>query len=176
MIERLAEVSELSRNTLLIGLTGFTKCIVPKFVGPFELIMNTEIQLDNDGDRNDNTKLLERVNNLTLLASDSFHYLNVYNQCNIPSNHWHSTTKGKGTCNNCGGEHYPPYCPEPRDKFRVKNAKEERTACRDGRGRGSGRGGGRQSELKKWIKSNDNKDRDRYYYGNGDQNRGNAWM
>ena len=58
--------------------------------------------MDNDGDSHDNIKCLERVKKLTLLASNSFHYLNVSNQWNILSNYQNGTAKGKGPCNNCG--------------------------------------------------------------------------
>ena len=53
--ERLEEVPELPKDTLLLVLTGFTKCDVTKFVGQFELMINIErlIQLENDGDRHD---------------------------------------------------------------------------------------------------------------------------
>ena len=45
------------------------------FVGSFELILNTErvVQLENDGDRHDDRKFLERLKKLTLLASNSVH-------------------------------------------------------------------------------------------------------
>ena len=41
MADRLEEVPALPRDTPLIILTGFTKCSMPEFVGPFELIINT---------------------------------------------------------------------------------------------------------------------------------------
>ena len=47
------------------------------------------MQLDNDGDRHDNRKFLERVNKLTLLASKSFQSLNISNQWNIPMENSH---------------------------------------------------------------------------------------
>ena len=80
--ERLAEVQALSRGTPLLILNGFTKCSVTEFFGILELMINTErvIQLYNDGDRHDNRKCLERATKLTILASNSFHYLNVSNQ------------------------------------------------------------------------------------------------
>ena len=79
--ERLAEVPALPRDMPLIKITRFTKCSVPEFVGPFELMLNNEraIQMENDGDRHDDRKCLERVKKLTLLANNSFHYLNVSN-------------------------------------------------------------------------------------------------
>ena len=82
MVERLEEVTALPRDTPMLIVTGFTKCSVPEFVGPFELMLNTErvIQLENDGDRHDNRKCPERVNKVTLLASNSLHSLNVSNQ------------------------------------------------------------------------------------------------
>ena len=77
--ERLEEVPALPRDLLLLILTGFTKCSVPEFVGSFKLMLNTErvIQLENYGDRHDDSKFLERVKKLTLLVINSFHYLNL---------------------------------------------------------------------------------------------------
>ena len=95
--ERLVEILALPRDTPLIVLTGFTRFSVLKFVGPFVFMLNTEsfIQLDNYGDRHDNSKFLKRVKKLTLLASNSFNYLKVYNQWNIQSSHWHGMANGK---------------------------------------------------------------------------------
>ena len=89
----------------MLVLNGLTRYSVPEFVVPFKFILNTEkvIQLENDGDRQDNRKCLERVKKLTLLASNYFQSLNVSNQWNIPYNHWHSMANGKGPCDNCGG-------------------------------------------------------------------------
>ena len=102
------------------------------FVGPFELMLNTDrsIQLDNDGGRHYNIKFLERVKKLTLLASKSFHSLNVSNQWNISSNHRHGMANGKGPCDNCGVEHYNLDFSHACDKVNIKKAKEERVACR----------------------------------------------
>ena len=49
--ERLEEEPALPRNMPLLVFTVFTNCIVTKFDGSFELILNTErfIQLENDG-------------------------------------------------------------------------------------------------------------------------------
>ena len=79
MVYLLAEVKEIPRDTPLLILTGFTRCSVREFVGPFELMLNTErvIQLDNDEDRHDERKCLERVKKLTMLVSNSLHSLNV---------------------------------------------------------------------------------------------------
>ena len=56
--EGLEEVQTLPRDTPLLILTGFTMYSMPEFVGPFELMLNTErvIKLNNDGDRNDGRK------------------------------------------------------------------------------------------------------------------------
>ena len=81
---------------------------------------------------------------------------------------------GKGPCDNCGGEHYSPDFPHPRDQTKVKKAKEERTAYRGGGGRGGGCGGGRHGNHKKWR--NYKKDGDGNYYKNGVQKRFNAQM
>ena len=135
--ERLAEVPTLPRDKTLIILTGLTNCSVTEFFGPFELMLNTEraIQLENDGDMHDDRKCLERLKNLTLLASKSFQYLNISNNWKIPSNHRHRMEKGKGPCDNCGGENYSPYFPYLHEKAKIKKAKEERAACRGGGGR-----------------------------------------
>ena len=161
MAERLSEVTSLPRNMPLLILTGFAKCSVTDFVGPFDLMLNTEkvIQLDNYGDRHENRKFLERVKEITLLASNSFHSLNISNQWKIPSNLQHDMTNGKCPCENCSGKHYAPDFSHPRDKVKIKKAKEERA---DSRG-DSGRSDRRQSDRKNWRKSNYNKDGDRNY-------------
>ena len=126
------------------------------------------IQLENDGDRNDVSKFLERVKKLTIFKSNSFHSLNVSNHWNIPSNNQNRIAKGKGPCNNCGGEHYSTYCPHPRDEAKLKKAKEELTACRGSSGRNGGSGSGRQGDRKKC--SNNERDGDRNDDGNGVKN------
>ena len=69
-------------------------------------MLNTErvIQLENDGYEHDDRKCLDSVKNIYMLESNSFHSLNVSNNWNIPSNHWHGMDKGKVLCDNCGGE------------------------------------------------------------------------
>ena len=165
-------------DTPLLVLARFSNCSVPEFFNPLELMLNTErfVYLENNGDRRDIRKCLERVKNLTLLASNSFHSLNVSNQLNIPSNNQYDIDKRKGQCDNCSGEHYAPYFPHSRDKAMIKKATEKRTACRGGSGSGCGRGGGCQCDRKKWIKRNDNRDGDINDYVNGVQKRGNDWM
>ena len=105
--EKLAEVTEILGDKQLLILTEFTKCSMPEFFGSFELMLNTErfIHLYNDGDSHDENKFLERVNNLTLLASKYFHSLNTSKQWKIPSNHWNRMAKGKFPCDNFDGEH-----------------------------------------------------------------------
>ena len=117
MSDCLAEVPELTRDTPLLILTGFTKCSVPEFLGTFELILNTErvIQLENNGDMHDDRKCLEMMKELIMLESNSFHFLNVSNNWNITSNHRNGMSNGKSPCDNCGGEHYSPDLPHPRD-------------------------------------------------------------
>ena len=102
----MAEVPALPRDLPLLILTGFIKCSVPGFVGPFELILNTErvVQLDNDGDRHDNRKFLERGKEITLWDINSFHTLKFSYQWNFPSNHQQEMAKGKGSCDNYGGK------------------------------------------------------------------------
>ena len=129
------------------------------------------IQLENDGDRHDNSKLIDRVKKINLLAINYFHSINVSNQRNIPSNHWHGMDKENISWDNCGGGHCTPDFMHPRDKANTKKAKEERAAHWGGGGRGGGRGGGLQCGRKN--RSNDNKDWDRNDYGNGVQKRGN---
>ena len=134
--------------------------------------------MEKDGDRYDNRKCFERLKKLTLLGSNSFHYLNVSNQWNTHSNYQNSTTKGKGPCDNCGGKHYAPDLLHHCDEVKIKKAKEERAARRGGGGCGGGRSGGRgcgcQGGCNKWT--NDNKDGDKNDYGSGVQKRGNDWM
>ena len=50
--------------------------------------------MENDGDRHDDRKFLERLKKLTLLASNSVHSLNISNHWNIPYNHRHVMSKG----------------------------------------------------------------------------------
>ena len=128
----------------LLIITWFIKCSVPDFVGPFELMINTErvIQLYNGVDRHDNRKFLERMKNLTLLVSNFFRFLNISNCWNITSNHWHVMSKVKDQCDNCFEEQYSLYCPHHRDKSKIRKAEEERAACRGGDGRNGGRGSG----------------------------------
>ena len=134
--------------------------------------------MENDGDRHDDRKFIERVNNITLLASKSFHSLNVSNRWNIPYNHQHGMAKRKYIFDNFGGEHYSPDFPHPCDETKIKKAEEEHADRRVGGGNNGGRNGGHGSERvggsqvdrKKW--SNDNKYGDRNDYGNGVQNRG----
>ena len=73
----MAEVPALPRDTPLLILNGFTNYSMPEFFDPFELILKTEriIQFENDGYRHDDRKCLKRVKKLTMLASNSFHYL-----------------------------------------------------------------------------------------------------
>ena len=76
-----------------------------EFFGPFELMLNYErvVKLENEVDMNDDRKFLERVKKITLLASNSFHSLNVSNHWNIPYNHRHGMAKVKVPCDNCDG-------------------------------------------------------------------------
>ena len=99
-------------------------------------MLNTErvIHLENDGDRHNDNKCLERLKKLTLLASNSFHSLNVSKHLKIPYNHWHVMAKGKVPCYNCGVEHHSPDFLHPRDRDKIKKAKEERADCRGGVG------------------------------------------
>ena len=57
------------------------------------------------------------VKKLTILESKSFHSLNVSNQ-------WYGMAKGKFPCDTCGGEHYAPNFLHPRDKAKIKKAKQ----------------------------------------------------
>ena len=108
--ERMSDVLALPKDTPLLVLTGFTKRSVLEFVGQFKLMLNTKsvIKLENDGDRHYNRKFLEKVKKITLLASNSFHSLNISNQWNIPYNHRHVMAKRKFPCDNCDGEHCDP--------------------------------------------------------------------
>ena len=123
--EWLVEVPALPRDTLLLILNCFTHFGGPYFVGPFELMLDTYrvIQLDNYGDRHDDKKCLERVKNLTLLASNSFPSLTFSNHWNIPCNHQHVISKGKVPCGNCGVEHYSLDFPHPHDEAKIKKSK-----------------------------------------------------
>ena len=90
-------------------------------------------------------------------------------------------SKGKGPCDNCGGEHYAPDCELPRDEAKIKKAKEERAARRGGGGRGGNRGnprGGRGDSSRQGDGGRKKWDRDARPndHGNGVQKRGNAWM
>jgi hypothetical protein len=129
--ERLAEAGALPRDTPLNLLTGFTKCSVPEFVGPFTLLLITERvkQLENSAEQHDNALCLKRVKALTLLESNSFHSLNVSGHWNIPTNRHHGMSQhGNVSCDNCRGNHYVPDCPLPCDEVKITKAKEERAA------------------------------------------------
>ena len=106
---------------------------------------------------------------LTFLVINFFHSLNVSNNWKNTSNHWHGMAKGKGPCDNFGGEQYYPNFLHPCDEAKLQKVKEERAACRGGGGRNGGydggRGGRRQGEHKNW--SNDKTDGDRNDNGNG---------
>jgi len=131
--DRLAEAGALPRDTPLNLMTGFTKYSVPEFVGPFTLLLNTERvqQLENSAERHNNAQCLQRVRSLPLLAKKSFHSLNVSDHWNIPSNRRHGMAqRGNVSCNNCGGNHYAPDCPLPRDEAKRTKANEERAARR----------------------------------------------
>ena len=157
---------------------------MPELVGTFEFMINTErlIQLENDVDRHNDRKCLEKMKKITLLVSNSFHSLNVSKYWSIPSNHRHRIVtefpKWKIPCDNCGGEYYSPDFPHPCDKEKIKKYKEERASPRVGGGHGGGsgcrRGVVRQGGRKKLR--NDKKDGDRNDYGNCFQNRGNDCM
>jgi len=135
---------------------------VPEFVGPFELLLNSErvIQLTKTGGLHNNAQCLARVKKFTLMASNSFHSLNVSNSWNIPSSRRHVVAQGRkpATCDNCDGDHYAPDCTVPRDEAKIKKAKDDWAARKEKsqQGRGGGGYGGERGgqQHKKWGDNN----------------------
>ena len=72
MCERLAESMELPCKTPFHVLTGITLCVVPGFVGPFELILNNDLvrHMEYGATVNDKRNL-ERVKNITPMENPS---------------------------------------------------------------------------------------------------------
>ena len=80
--DRLSESKAFPRKTLVHFLAVLTQCSVSEFVGPFELILNTERAryMKSDGTSVNNKRTLERVLNITVMAKHIFAIL----MCPIP--------------------------------------------------------------------------------------------
>ena len=87
--ERLAEPKAFPRETPVHVLTGLTWFSMPEFVGPFELMINTEhVRLmESDGETVNYKRTLERLKNISIMANNSFQFLNVSNYWNITSSY-----------------------------------------------------------------------------------------
>ena len=84
---------------------------------------------------------LEQLVKLWDEAEDQYRSYTLSDQWNAgPSVHYSGT--GPIKCDNCGGPHTLPHCPEPRDEARIKRNRQARLD-RGGGGRGGGRGRGR---------------------------------
>jgi hypothetical protein len=188
IIDRLAEVDDLPRDTPLWILKGLCKCDVEEFVKPFNLLLATAqlAQAQNKKSDLSATETLQLAKEHTALATDLFNTLNISKEFNIPG--------GGGRvsiCYNCekNDGHIAPQCPEPRDEAKVKRNREAAAAARrnSGGGRGgAGRGGGGagrggagrgrgrgRGNRKKWGEDpNKNGSRET----NGVEKRGNHWM
>ena len=86
--ERSAEFKELTCDNSVHVLKGLNRCSVPEFVGPFELMLNTERvrHMESDGTTVNYKSTLERVKNITLMKNNSLNSLNVSSTCNININ------------------------------------------------------------------------------------------
>jgi hypothetical protein len=171
--ERLSEVQQLPLETPTYVLSGLTKCSVPEFTGPFELMLNQErvtqmatpVSLINTSDAT-----FVRVKEILQLANNSYHSLNTSNAWSVPHGH-HSSISGSPVCFNCGGDHMLPDCRKPRDEGKIAR---NRKAFQDKHGipPGGGRKKWGDQNKKGKGKPNDKKPP----MGSGVSMVGNEWM
>ena len=108
----LAEYNALPHENSVHVLTEFTWSSMPDFFGPFHLIINTYHvnHVYYDGATVDGKRTLVRAKNITRMANNSFHSLNVSNTWSITSIH----NKLLVTCYNCDADDYIlSKCPLP---------------------------------------------------------------
>ena len=176
MMDRLAEVDELPRETPINILQGLCICDVKEFVNPFNLLLGQAQLAQSQNIKSDLSaaETLKIAKEHTALATERFHCLNNSNAFNIPG--------GGGRvniCYNCGESedgHIALQCPKPSDDAKVKRHKEAAAAARKNSGGGPPKGNkqrtGGPGGRKKWggDPKNDNR------HGNGVEKRGNSWM
>ena len=101
--ERSDKSKALTHEDPVHVLIGLTWCSVPDFVGPFELILNTERvrHMKSIGTTVIAKSILDREKSITLMAKNYFQSLNVSNTCNILSSHKNLL----GPFHNCDAEY-----------------------------------------------------------------------
>ena len=123
--ERLSEEGRLPQETPIHVLEGLTKCSVPKFKGPFKLLLDrarvdempaASLSLVTCADT------LEKVKEITAMAENSFHSLNTSFKWNIPGDS--AIANRTVVCFNCGRDHYLNACPKPKNQKEIKKNKE----------------------------------------------------
>ncbi len=100
-------------------LTVFTKLLVKKFTGLFELMINPEhvknmgtpVTLDDD-----NKKILACVLEIALMDNNEFHSLNTDKKWNVPESRINA-------CYNCDGYHLLPDYKESRNEAKITRNK-----------------------------------------------------
>ena len=161
--ERLSEVNKLPPKAPKYVLQGLTKCSIPKFTGPFELMINQE-HVTQMGTAvsliNNSSVTIKRVLHIIVLANNSYHSLNTSNVWNIPqgkrghnsAQHPHHTPEWF----NCGEDHMFPDFKQARDEEKIACNRKAYTdkhpggyqnngrkkCSKGGRGGGGGSGGG----------------------------------
>ena len=130
---------------------GLTKCSLPDFNGPFELMLNQErvTQMGMDVSLvNTSSVTLKHVLHIIVLANNSYHSLNNFNAWNVPQGKrgHHSAQKPHHTpeCFNCGKTHPLPDCKHDCDEAKIAR---NRRAYMNKRPDGS-----RNNGHKKWSK------------------------
>ena len=133
-------------------LQGMTKCSVPEFNGPFELMLNQERVTHMDTPVslvNTASDTLKRVLNITHLTNNSHHSLKTSNDWNMPQGkrgqHADQHPHQFPISFKCGDLHLLPDCKRPRDEAKISR---NRKAYMDKRPDAPPRNG----ERNKWTK------------------------
>ena len=152
-----------------------TKCSVPKFIGPLEMMLNQErvTQMATSVSLvNTSRNTLKRVLNILHLANNSYHSLNTSNAWNVPQgkcgHHAAQNPHHNPIYFKCGKPHMLPDCKCPCDEAKIAR---NRKAYMDKRPDVPPYNGGR----KKWTKVGRGDGPDRSH-GSGVQWIGNKWM
>ena len=180
--ERLSEEGRLPQETPIHVLEGLTKCSVPEFKGPFQLLLDSAWVNEMSTASSSLVTCadtLKKVKEITAMADNSFHSLNTSTKWNVPGG---STLANRVVvCFNCGGNHYLHECPKPKNQELIKKNKDAWLAERKAAGKSNSGGGGggkangsRQSNRKKW--GNDNKSKGNGAGSNGLVKVGNEWF
>ena len=173
--KRLSEVNQLTLEVPTYVLQGMTKCYVPEFTGPFDLMLNQErvthmatpVSLVNTS--NDT---LKHVLDILHLANNSYHCLNTSNDWNVlqgkRGHHAARHPHHPPICFNCDNPHLLLDCKFSRDEAEIAR---NRKACMVKRSNYPPRNGGR----KKWTKGGQGDGTD-ISHGSWVQLIGNKWM